>query len=78
MDNSSNVFDIGNNTSIDTNIDDTVIPAVNNVLDDVVCPVDNEIYVDDFNQDWDNEEVQDIVDDYGPDNDVEIDYVSWI
>ena len=78
LDNSSNVFDIGNNTSIDTNIDDTVIPAVNNVLDDVVCPVDNEIYVDDFNQDWDNEEVQDIVDDYGPDNDVEIDYVSWI
>ena len=78
LDNSSNVFDIGNNTSIDTNINDTVIPAVNNVLDDVVCPVDNEIYVDDFNQDWDNEEVQDIVDDYGPDNDVEIDYVSWI
>ena len=45
-----------NNTSIDTNINETVTPTDKNVIDEVVYREDNETYIEDFNQDLDNEE----------------------
>ena len=71
-----------NNTSIDNNINETVSPSDKNNLDDVVYPEDNETYIDDFNQDFDNEESSDkYLEDYAPDNKVEITYLfdnCWV
>lgn len=48
---------------------ETVNPANKNVIDDAVYHEDNETYIDDFNQDFDNKETPDnYVDDYTPDN----------
>ena len=45
-----------NDTSIDTNINETLTPADKNVIDEVVYREDNETYIEDFNQDLDNKE----------------------
>lgn len=62
-----------NNTSIDNNVNETVSSADKNIIDDVVYHEDNETYIEDFHQDFDNEETSDkYVEDYAPDNKVEI------